>query len=455
MRRLYFRIILGMLVMVVLSFFVPAILFRMDGRRGHGREPGQGPRPESPVMLSGSAEILKTRLENVPPAELDRQLDSLRRFFRFPIVLTDLADTTIPAEIRQRGDTGRMVSEEIAGGRERVYVPLKNTGKVLILGRMAEPRGPDTKSIIIVVALVLGIVSVSGFLIMAPLVRDLRRLENAASRFGQGDLNSRAEVKSRDAVGSVARRFNLMAAGIQGLIQRERQLLQSVSHELRTPIARIRFDLDMLQNAESPEEQRRRIEEIDAEVTEIDQLVGELLDYNRIHSESLSVERTPVAVREVLEEIIARLHDFRPDVEIDIPLETDPECRVTADRMLFRRAVQNLLANALRYARRRVVIRCSRGEAETTVEVCDDGPGVPPERREEIMMPFNRGQDGGMRSSGGVGLGLSIVRRIVELHGGTLTVGEADIGGACFATRWPDRNPRSTGDSGKGTGKAL
>lgn len=455
MKRLYFRIILGMLVIVVLSFFVPAILFRMDGRRGPQQEARQGPRPEQPIMLSGSAEILKNRLENVPRSELGRELDSLRMFFRFPIVLTDIADTTVPAEIRQRGDTGRMVTEEIAGGRERVYVPLKGTGKVLILGRAVEPRGPDTKSIVIVVALVLGIVSVSGVLIMAPLVRDLRLLENAASRFGQGDLSSRAEVTSKDAVGSVARRFNIMAGSIQGLIQRERQLLQAVSHELRTPIARIRFDLDMLQSAETPEEQQRRIEEIDGEVTEIDQLVGELLDYNRIHSESLAVERKPMAVREVLEEIIARLHDFRPEVNIDIPLETDPDVRVTADRLLFRRAIQNLLSNALRFARNRVVVRCTRGEAETIVEICDDGPGVAPERREQIMMPFNRGEDGGSRSSGGVGLGLSIVSRIVELHGGAVTVGEAAIGGACFTTRWPDGHAAATKGHGEGDENIL
>ncbi|MDD4052141.1 MAG: ATP-binding protein [candidate division Zixibacteria bacterium] len=452
MRRLYFRFILGLLVILVLSFSVPPMLFRLGNPRGPRQGQGSRPQPEPPVMMSGSAELLKTRLENVPPAQLNRELDSLKMFFRFPMVLVDVSDPTLPSDIRLRGDTGNLVSEEIADGHERVYVPLKGTGKILILGRMAEPRRSDTKSIILVVALVLGIVGVSGFWIMAPVVRDLRLLENAASRFGEGDLTSRAEVKSHDAVGSVAKRFNIMAGSIEGLIQRERQLLQSVSHELRTPIARIRFNLDMLQDAETPEEQRRRIGEIDGEVSEIDQLVGELLDYNRVHSESLPVDRKTVSVKQILDEITTRLHDFRPEIDIEFYPETDSECPVTADRLLFRRALQNLLSNALRFARKRVFVRYTRGEAETIIDVCDDGPGVPPERREQILMPFNRTDDSDHRLSGGVGLGLSIVRRIVELHNGSMTIGDSDIGGACFTTHWPDSKLPSQGKGEKNTG---
>lgn len=447
MRRLYFRFILGMLAILVLSFSVPPLLFHRESERR--------PRPEPPILLSGSAEVLKDRLENVPPAQLNRELDSLKMFFRFPLALFDVSDTILPPEIRLRGDTGNMVSEEIDDGHERVYVPLKGTGKILIVGRMAEPHRPDTKSIILVVALVLGIVGISSVLIMAPVVRDLRLLENAASRFGKGDLASRAEVRSHDAVGSVARRFNIMAGSIQGLIQRERQLLQSVSHELRTPIARIRFNLDLLQEAETPEEQRRRIEEIDGEVTEIDQLVGELLDYNRVHSESLPIDRKAVSVKELLDEITARLHEFRPEVDIEIQPGTDSGCRVTADRLLFRRALQNLLSNALRFARKQVIIKYTRGEGETIVDICDDGPGIPPERREQILMPFNRRDESDHRLSGGVGLGLSIVRRIVELHDGSMTIGEAEIGGARFTTHWPDINLPSDGKNETKAGKVV
>jgi two-component system sensor histidine kinase RstB len=404
-------------------------------------------------LLSGSTELLKARLENLPPGQLDRVLDSLKMFFRFPLTLVEISDTILPPDVRLRGDTGIAISEEIDDGRERVYVPLQGTGKVLIVGRMAGPRRPDTKSIILVVAFVLGVVGVSGFLIMAPVVRDLRRLENAASRFGQGDLASRAEVKSHDAVGSVAKRFNIMAGSIQGLIQRERQLLQSVSHELRTPIARIRFNLDMLQDAATAEERRRRIEEIDDEVAEIDQLVGELLDYNRVHSESLPIDKKAVSGRQIIDEITTRLHDFRPEVAIDIRPEPDSGCQVIADRVLFRRALQNLLSNALRFADKQVIIEYARGNAETTVDIRDDGPGIPPERRERILMPFNREEETDHHLSGGVGLGLSIVRRIIDLHDGSMVIGEADIGGARFTTHWPDRQPPVQGKGGKKSGK--
>jgi signal transduction histidine kinase len=84
------------------------------------------------------------------------------------------------------------------------------------------------------------------------------------------------------------------------------------------------------------------------------------------------------------------------------------------------------------------VVRYSREQSATLVEVCDDGPGVPPEQHEQIMQPFFHGSDRSDKESGGVGLGLAIVSRIVALHGGSITIDDAKIGGARFLTRWPD-----------------
>ncbi len=430
MRRLYFRIILGVLAILILAFSLPAVIFDRLGRRDDGASLA-GP-------MTGTIELLKHRLECVTPAQIERELDSLKTFLDFPVKLIDSGDRSLPGELGFREIVVRNVGEGIGGGRQMFFVALRNTGKALVMGPTPGPPSPDTRSIIILVSLVLMIVGIAGFLMISPLVRNLKALEITTSRFGDGDLDSRAAAKPGDVVGSVAQQFNLMADRIQRLIQRERQLLQSVSHELRTPIARIRFSLNMLNDAETREEQRRRVQEIDGEICEIDQLVGELLDFNRIQSESTPLDLQTVSVRPLLEEVVRRLHDFRPTVGIEIVSGDEAQCMARVDRLLFRRAIQNLVSNALRYARGQIVVRCSREQSATLIEVCDDGPGVPPEQHEQIMQPFFHGGDRSDKESEGVGLGLAIVRRIVALHGGSITIDDAEIGGARFLTRWPD-----------------
>jgi two-component system sensor histidine kinase RstB len=382
-------------------------------------------------------ELLKGRLENIPPAQFESELDTLRSLFNCPLRLVDSSDKSLPPEEFVFGMGGGPPHNRPPRGGH-IYIPLKKIGKVLIMGPMPDMPPPEAKFYIILVSIVLCIVGIAGFIMVAPVARNLRMLETAASHFGKGNLDSRAPVKSRDTVGSVARQFNLMAESIQKMIQRERQLLQSVSHELRTPIARIRFSLDMLTTAGTPEEKWQRIQEIDGEIGEIDRLVGELLDYNRLHSEPVSLNKQSFPLRPVLEEVIKRLQDFRPKVEIEIGFASDVHYQISADKSLFKRAIQNLIANAIRYANSRVVINYHREDNAAIIEICDDGLGIPHEKRELVLKPFYRVDQSGSKESGGVGLGLAIVSRIIGLHQGRLDIGEAENGGARFTTTWPD-----------------
>jgi signal transduction histidine kinase len=436
MRRLYFRITVGVLCIVFLSFFLPPILFDLFGRKDREKSP--------PMFPRRTVEYVKNRLDNIPPAQFESELDSLRGLFNYPFRLVDSPNYSPPPEAFMPGPDGMMAGRREPDRDRLIHVPLRNAGKILIMGPIpGGPQGLDTKFLIILVSFVLGIVGVAAFLIVAPVARNLRALETAATKFGRGNLDSRAVVRSRDIIGSVSQQFNIMAESIQQLIQRERQLLQSVSHELRTPIARIRFSLDMLDTAGTPEEKQRRIQEIDDEISEIDHLVGELLDYNRFQSQQMPFDKQAIPIQAVFEEVIKRLQEFRPEVTIEISPLSESNCLVQADRILFRRAMQNLVANAIQYAKSRVVVEYRREGRVSIVDVRDDGPGIPPDKREQIMKPFYRVDQSGSRESGGVGLGLAIVSRIIELHGATITVGDAEGGGACFETRWPDTSSNS------------
>lgn len=279
MRQLYFRIILGVFAVLIIAFTFPDIIFRMKGPddRGGGM----------PKVIAGAVELVRARLEQTEPSRQNQTLDSLSSLFDFPLQLIDPSEATFPAGQDPHDISVTRADHGMLGQGDRFSVLLANSGRVLVLGPTPPPPRPSAQQIAILVVLILAVAGIAGFLMIAPLVRDLRVLETAASQFGSGDFKSRAAVKSHGAVGIVARQFNRMAESIQKLIERERQLLQSVSHEMRTPIARIRFSLEMLRDAETRDDQQKRVREIDGEIGEVDQLVGELLDYNRIHAEGI------------------------------------------------------------------------------------------------------------------------------------------------------------------------
>jgi two-component system sensor histidine kinase RstB len=178
------------------------------------------------------------------------------------------------------------------------------------------------------------------------------------------------------------------------------------------------------------------VHELDREISEMDTLVNELLGINRI-SDIKSLDKQLFVVEDVIEEIFGRLKEVNPNISKQLLYVAKSEYEVMANRQLFKRALQNLLFNAMRFAESRIIVKCYPESDVTVVEVCDDGPGIPPVERERIFRPFAIIEDSRTRESGGVGLGLAIVARIIEKHGGSVTVGESEIGGARFETKWP------------------
>jgi signal transduction histidine kinase len=464
MKRLYFRFVLGFVVVLALSFFLPRLVLETLDRPEFRQ---QGP-PLSPATLV----LLRDWLNGLSPDQIPNALDSLTPVLGHSLTLVPESDTSVsalgwdtlkddimfergrPRERDRQMDSGRMPMSDRPPGpgqmmdrrrpfgspRPDAYVRLQSAHQVLILRPSGGPK-PTARSLVILITVVLVISLVAGFIMVAPMVRNLKKLQTATSRFGQGDLNARASVRARDAVGSVAGQFNVMADGIQRQIERERELLQAVSHEMRTPIARIRFSLDMLKTSESEADRNRRMQEIDDEIVEIDALVGELIDYNRLRSSTMMLNRESLEVGPMLEETVERLKELRRDVTVRLVPSPEEPCMIVADRPALRRVIQNLLLNALRYAKSQAVIQYGRQGDAVRIDVSDDGPGIPESERQRVFEPFVRVDDSRSKESGGVGLGLAIVNRIMKLHGGSIQVDQADIGGAHFVTIWPDNPP--------------
>jgi two-component system sensor histidine kinase RstB len=278
-------------------------------------------------------------------------------------------------------------------------------------------------ALLIVLALLLA--GVVAYWLVAPLARRIRALAGTTLRLANRDFAARSADTARDALGDLARRFNDMAAEIESLIETKQQLLQAVSHEFRTPLSRIRFELALLAESTSESESARRFEAIDESLVEMDDLVGELLAFVQLDGRpQLSVER--VSPADLADEVARAIQPLRAEVAVRV--DARAQTKIDAHPKYLRRALQNLVVNAIRHARSEVVIEVDDRGGALAMTVRDDGLGIPDGARERIFEPFVRLDESRSRDEGGAGLGLAIVRKICEWHGGSVIAAPAERG---------------------------
>ena len=268
-------------------------------------------------------------------------------------------------------------------------------GRVLAV-RMERPRGGG----LALLAMILLAVGLGAYPVVRRLTRRIERLQQAVESLGAGELSARVRVEGRDEVARLAESFNRAAARIEELVGAHRSLLANASHELRTPLARIRMAVELVKADADP----ARKAALARDIAELDALIDEILMASRLDATpQLALEK--VDLLGLVAEECARYDG--------VALDGEP-VSVRGDARLLRRAVRNLLDNALRHGARPVHVTL-RAEADgSTLRVRDAGPPIAQSERERIFEPFFRGA----RPAAGSGLGLAIVRQIARLHGG-------------------------------------
>lgn len=277
-----------------------------------------------------------------------------------------------------------------------------------------------------------------------PVVRRLtRRLENlqaSVEAWGDGNLAVRALVDGDDEAAFLARRFNHAAQRLEALVQArdallasQKSLLANASHELRSPLARLRMGLELLEGSGDRQVLR---EELERNISELDQLIGEILLASRLDAKAADLG----AVETVDLVALCAQECAHTGARLDC---ADRVLHVHGVPKLLRRAVRNLLENAARYgnaptgdaASSGVVLDLRKelqaGAEVVRIAVIDRGPGVPPAHQQRVFEPFYR-LPGVSETSGGAGLGLALVKSIVERHAGTVQCSNNPQGGARF-----------------------
>jgi len=268
---------------------------------------------------------------------------------------------------------------------------------------------------------------------LRPLLRDIDVISRGAQRFAADYREPLATADSTTELTGLARNLDDMSARLSGLIQSQKELIAALSHEMRTPLARIRFALAVIGN-KSDGDLQEPLDEVDRDVQEIDELIGTMLNYARLDHPDLRMNWQEVPI----DAWLGRTLEKSRQTDKDISIITDDKVKTAwMDAHLMTLALSNLLVNACHYSSRRVLCRVTQSDAGYSIDVEDDGKGIPESERESIFKAFTRIDNSRNRKTGGYGLGLAIVARIAHLHGGSVAATRSDeLGGARFTVRW-------------------
>ncbi|MGR3984681.1 MAG: ATP-binding protein [Gammaproteobacteria bacterium] len=286
------------------------------------------------------------------------------------------------------------------------------------------------------VLLPLPVIALASLLISLLITRPLGGLKSAAQRFSGGNLAARAPVKitkRNDAFGELAREFDRMSARIEKLIGGHRRLLRDVSHELRSPLSRMQVAAALLEDKTGNAAEVKRIQ---TEIGRLDALIAQLLSLTRLQAGALTLTESEFDLADLLRRVARdAAYEFAGQGK-RIEVHGAPLV-LRADAGNLRSAFENVIRNALRYARANVAVHVSRESGAAAVRISDDGPGVAAAELRGIFDAFHRPDPSRSAASGGAGIGLAIAKGVVEAHHGRIEAENAAGGGLVVSVRLP------------------
>ena len=262
-------------------------------------------------------------------------------------------------------------------------------------------------------------------LIAHSLTKPIERLRDATHELARGNLDIRAGDnlgKRHDEIGDLVRDFDTMAGELRNQIQSERSLLSGVSHELRSPIARIRLALTLARSADD-DERIEMLDRIEQDTIQLDAMLERILAVARLESGQQKPKVEPLALNDVLDDVLDDANFEAAATGATITYEGKADVKVNGDAALLRSAIENVVRNAIFYSGQegKIAVRLDKSGDAAVVTVRDNGPGVPESALPLLFKPFYRVDDARGTTTGGMGLGLAIVRNAVALHSGTVS----------------------------------
>ena len=399
---------------------------------------------ETAKRVQGSVALLKQYFAGTAVANYPRRLRELAPHFSFPLTLAARdAQTFAP---RQREQIARWGFAWRDDAQRTFLVPLADSGFVLTAGPIPPGNRVTALFMGLLLLVLVTVLSLALLIWLYPTWRDLRLLDRSAAAFGDGHLDRRVSIRKSSIAARLGRSFNRMADNIENLIGSNRRLTNAIAHDLRTPLARLRFAQEMLASPTCTEEERRRYQRsLNTNIDALDYLINQLLTHSR-YSRAVDIRHFRFAdLANLIEEEIEVQRDACNDLTIVFDAaDALRRNRCWIDPRAVTRALQNLLANASRYASTTIAVDLRLSDGQILLSMEDDGPGIAPAERADLLQPFVQQRNETRDSRQGHGLGLAIVNQISQWHGGSTEIGESALGGASIVLRWPARLETST-----------
>ena len=387
-------------------------------------------------MHKGTFFLINKELKRLPINERAQYLSIISPSFGFPVELEELGSLIFsPEQSDHLSQAGIVTRYNDNKGKAWFYQKLDDSSQVMVIGPINIEADSSTDFLINLVFFA-GLAFIV-FIWAWPLSQGLLKLTTAATAFGKGDFSIRASTKTSAPLVALVNRFNAMATRIQRLIKSHQELSHAVSHELRTPIARIRFAMEMVREVDNKPAQLKYMQIMDDNIEELDGLVDELLTYARFDREEPDLQLESQDIVTVAHHVISKFKLTHSHINISCTNPQDIAITCRFDDDAIERALDNLIRNACRYAKKDIQLSIRTENQTVIIWVDDDGPGVPADAYQQLFDPFVRLDKSRDRNSGGIGLGLAMVKRLMELHQGQASVTTAELGGARFVLSWP------------------
>ncbi len=386
------------------------------------------------------------------PAELAAELEDIRRV-RLEVTLFEASGKLVASNAAlvppplPNDEVLALAHEPTRFGDGCGVVGILEQGQVVRYARITYPAPELPLGIgLAQLAVALIVLAVLSLPLARSVAAPVERLATLTRAFGAGDLSARAKSLRRDEIGDLARAFDEMADRIVTLRRSEKELLANVSHELRTPLARIRLALELVRDGDILRA-NNYLTDIEDDLGELERLLDDVMTAARLDlargggGDALPpLRRQQVEASSLLEAARLRFSRRFPERTLRCSIGDDMPT-LEADPSLLRRVLDNLLENAAKFSEPDDVIElrgsCATESGALVVEVKDHGIGIAAEDLERVFEPFYRSDRSRTRATGGVGLGLAVVKRIVRAHHGTVSVESAPASGTTFRVTVP------------------
>ncbi len=386
----------------------------------------------------------RERFQSVP---LHEALDRNSRGIRGRLVAVDIRDNRLvsgggpPLRDNDKEDLLRLVNQTspiaVKRGAFKILGPVffeRDNSRFALFAVKLDMPEKQTPPVLLFLAIALITTTLLSWLFAKTLTNPILHIQGSAKRLASGDWQTRVgkAAKRQDELGQLARDFNKMAEQLESMWGAQKRLLADVSHELRSPLARLQMALGL---AHQQNVDPATLSRVEREADRMEALVSQLLTLSRAEAGEATMQKHALSL--VLNDVLTDANFEAANKNKQLRIDDIPKKTVVIDSMMFCRAVENVLRNAIRHSKLVTHIAFSEDAQHWYIHITDDGDGLTSEECERIFSPFYRATLARERESGGVGLGLSIAKAAVELHHGLIIAEPSERGGLRVTMSFP------------------